>query len=82
MRVKLSYLTPLLAGAAAAVAIAAAPTASAAADPPSCAYLGGGFQDNQCQTPGNVQINDAPPPVSTSGMGAYGPFFSYDRGRR
>jgi hypothetical protein len=82
MRVKMSYLTTLLAGAAAAVAIAAAPTAAAAADPQTCAYTGGGFQDNQCQSPGNVQINDAPPAVSTSGMGAYGPFFTYDRGRR
>ncbi len=56
MRIKLTYIAPLLAAAAAAVAIAAAPTA-AAANVQNC--LG-----NICQSPGNVQINNAPPPVS------------------
>lgn len=77
MPIKLSYITPLLAVAAAA-AIATAPTdaahaastqptaiatAPAAAHPtPSiCNSLGGSA--TQCQMPGNVQINDAPPPV-------------------
>jgi hypothetical protein len=69
MRIKLNYITPLLVAGAAAAAIAAAPAATAATvnDPgaaqPSCTYLGGGFQDNQCQTPGNVQLNDNLPPV-------------------
>ena len=46
------YITPLLAGTAAAVAIAAAPTASAA-DHQSCNGSGSG---TVCQSPGNVQI--------------------------
>jgi hypothetical protein len=54
MRIKLTYITPLLA-AAAAVAIAAAPTA-AAANGQTCS-------GNICQSPGNVQINNTPPPV-------------------
>jgi hypothetical protein len=57
MRIKLNYITPLLAAAAAAVAIAAAPTAAAANQ---CSSVGPG---TECQTPGNVQINDSPPPV-------------------
>jgi hypothetical protein len=66
MRVKLSYFTPILGAAAAAAAIAAAPLASAAtnaastAASQSCAASGAG---TTCQSPGNVQINDAPPPV-------------------
>ena len=53
MRIKLNYITPLLAAGAAAVAIAAAPIAAAASvnDPgagqPSCTYVGGAFQDNR-----------------------------------
>jgi hypothetical protein len=78
MPIKLSYITPLLAAAAAAAAIATTPTTAAdaasiqptaiattpaAVDPTSllCTSLGGSA--TQCQTPGNVQINDAPPPV-------------------
>jgi hypothetical protein len=65
MRIKLNYITPLLAAGAAAAAIATAPTALAAptgaANPPqaqeSCIDLG---TDTQCQSPGNVQINDTP----------------------
>jgi hypothetical protein len=68
VRIKLSLITPLLAGAAA-VAVIAAPIAAAAPaqaplNPPaqqSCATSGAG---TICQSPGNVQINDAPPPVS------------------
>ena len=55
MRIKLTYITPLLAAAAAALAIAAAPTAAAATN---------GQQTctgNICQSPGNVQINNTPP---------------------
>ena len=62
MRIKLSYLTPLLGAAAAAVAITAAPIAAAAStvtDPSqSCGLSGSG---TVCESPGNVQINDAPP---------------------
>jgi hypothetical protein len=65
MRIKLSYITPALGAAAAAFAIVAAPIAAAAAPsgPPSqsCGQSGAG---TECQSPGNVQINDSPPPVS------------------
>ena len=74
---KLCYLTPLLAAVAAA-GIATAPTAAADAAPTQptaiasapaavdptqaiCMPLGG--SKTRCQTPGNVQINDSPPPV-------------------
>ena len=65
MRIKLSHMTPLLGAAAAAVAIIAAPIASAAPSGPpgqeSCGPSGAG---TVCQSPGNVQINDSPPPVN------------------
>ncbi|MCW2624717.1 hypothetical protein [Mycobacterium sp.] len=69
MRIGLNYIAPLLTAGAAAVAIAAAPIAAAAptatSDPAqvqqSCASLGG--TQTQCQTPGNAQVNDAPPQV-------------------
>ena len=65
MRMKLSYMTPILGAAAAAVAIVAAPIAAAAPSNPaptqSCNQSGTG---TVCESPGNVQINDAPPPVS------------------
>jgi hypothetical protein len=54
MRIKMNYIAPLLAAGAAAVAIGAAPTAAAAQ---TCS-------GNICQSPGNVQINNAPPPVT------------------
>ena len=67
MRIKLGYFTPLLGAAAVAAAISAAPIAAAApgtqapAQPQqSCAGSGSG---TVCQSPGNVQINDGPPPV-------------------
>jgi hypothetical protein len=53
MGIKMNYITPLLAAGAVAAAIAAAPVAEAAQ---SCS-------GNVCQSPGNVQVNDAPPPV-------------------
>jgi len=56
MRINLTYIAPLLAAGAAAVAIAAAPTAAAAS--------GQTCSGTICQSPGNVQINNAPPPVS------------------
>ena len=67
MRIRLSYFAPILGTAAVTAAIFAAPIASAAtgaqapAQPQqSCAASGSG---TVCQSPGNVQINDAPPPV-------------------
>ncbi|MFL6087192.1 MAG: hypothetical protein ACJ74F_29145 [Mycobacterium sp.] len=53
MRIKLNYITPLLAAGAAAVVIAAAPTASAT-DQQSCNGSGSG---TVCQSYGNVPIN-------------------------
>ena len=69
MRLGLNYIAPLLVAGAAAVAVAAAPIAIAAPTAPghssqvqqSCADLGG--TQSVCQTPGNVQVNDAPPQV-------------------
>jgi hypothetical protein len=69
MGLGLNYIAPLLAAGAAAAAIAAAPIAAAAPPAPSdpaqvqqsCANLGG--SQSECQTPGNVQVNDAPPQV-------------------
>jgi hypothetical protein len=55
MRIKLTYIAPLLAAGAAAAAIAAAPTA-AATNGQTCS-------GNICQSPGNVQVSSAPPPV-------------------
>jgi hypothetical protein len=64
VRIRLTMFTLPLALGAAAAAIAAAPTAVAAdstsAAQPTCYQSGPG---TQCQTPGNVQFNDAPPPV-------------------
>ena len=57
MRIR-NYITPLLVAATAAVAIASAPTAAAANQV--CNGSGSGVI---CQSPGNVQINNSPPPV-------------------
>jgi hypothetical protein len=57
MRIKLTFIAPLLAAGAAAAAISAAPIAAAATPQQDCS-------GNICQSPGNVQINDSPPPVS------------------
>jgi hypothetical protein len=64
MRIRLNYLLPLLATGAAGVAIAAAPVAAAATAPgpapveQSCTQNAAG---SDCQSPGNVQIDDSPP---------------------
>ena len=58
MRIKKRHLTPVLAALAAAAAISAAPIADAATslipNQQSCA-------GTVCESPGNVQVNDAPP---------------------
>ena len=73
MRIRTSYITTLLAAGAAAVAIAVAPMATAAPTPmqqqQSCTATGGG---TECQSPGNVEIYDSPPPVSFEPYGGYG----------
>ena len=77
MRIRTTYISTLLAAGAAALAIAAAPMATAAPTtaapapmPQSCSDTGGG---TECQSPGNVEIHDAPPPVGFSPYGGYGP---------
>ncbi|KAA0080456.1 hypothetical protein CIW52_22745 [Mycolicibacterium sp. P9-64] len=62
MRIRPTFITPVLAASAAAAAIAAAPLAAADPAPaqPICYQSGPG---TQCQTLGNVQFNDAPAPV-------------------
>jgi hypothetical protein len=67
MRIKLGYLAPMIGAAAVAAAISAAPIALAdpgtqapGQQPQSCGSSG---PATVCQSPGNVQINDAPPPV-------------------
>jgi hypothetical protein len=61
VRMKLNYIAPLLAAGAAAVAIAAAPIAAAA--PTTGQSCGATSAGSICQTPGNAQVNDSPPPV-------------------
>jgi hypothetical protein len=67
MRIKLCHFAPILGAAAVAAAISAVPIASAAPDAQSpatpqqsCTASGPG---TICQSPGNAQINDAPPPA-------------------
>jgi hypothetical protein len=72
MRIKLIYIARLLAAGAATLAIVAAPTAAAAANGQTCS-------GNICQSPGNVQINNAPPPVSYHPYGDM-PFLLGDHG--
>ena len=71
----LRYVTSITAAAAVATAMLTAPSA-AAANQQSCTVLGGstsGGIDTQCQSPGNVQIRNNPPTVSS----IPGPFFPY-----
>ena len=71
-----TFFTPLavVAAAAAVIATAAAantasarPTTVATAPQQTCTSLGG--TQTQCQSPGNVQINDAPPQVNYFPLG-------------
>jgi hypothetical protein len=71
VRFRLKLITPLLAAGVAVAAIAGAPTAAADLTPAqveqSCTNLGG--TQTQCQSPGNVQIYDAPPQVNYFPLG-------------
>jgi hypothetical protein len=62
MRMRVVYITPLLGAAAAAAVISGAPIAAAApaTSQQNCSASGAG---TVCESPGNTQINDAPPPV-------------------
>src|SRR5690349_20836739 len=55
------FIAPMLAAGAAAAAIVAAPIASAATVSQDCGSTGGG---TVCQSPGNVQIDATPGPLS------------------
>jgi hypothetical protein len=62
VRIGLKFITPLVAAGAVAAGMAAAPMAAADSTQAeqTCNQSGPG---TQCQSPGNVQFNDAPPPV-------------------
>ena len=80
MRAKLTYFTALFGATAAAVALLVAPVA--AADPgQSCSANRVNGSGTVCQSPGNAQINDAPPPVSFLPYGGYGPELGLTAGR-
>jgi hypothetical protein len=77
MRAKLTSITALFGAATVAVAVLAAPVA--AADPgQSCSASGSG---TVCQSPGNAQINAAPPSVGFFPYGGYGPALGVINGR-
>ena len=57
------HLTTLVGAAAVAAAIAWAPLAAAEPDQPQESCETAAHSSTVCQTPGNVEINDAPPPV-------------------
>jgi hypothetical protein len=71
VRIRLKFITPLLAAGTGVAAIVAAPMAAADPTPAqvgqSCTSLGG--TQTQCQSPGNVQIYDAPPQVNYFPLG-------------
>jgi hypothetical protein len=75
---KLRYVAPLLAAAAAA-SIAAAPVALAdtSATQEDCTFINGAL-NTQCATPGNTQINDSLPPLTYARY----PFWYGDEGDR
>jgi hypothetical protein len=64
MGFKLKQLALLLGPGAVAAAIAGAPIAAAAPAQAPAQQCAGSGPGTVCQSPGNVQINDAPPPVS------------------
>jgi hypothetical protein len=72
MRIKLNYIAPLLAAGAAAVAIGAAPIAAADPGPAIAQSCSGTSSGTECQSPGNVQLDDSPPPVSYDPYGGEG----------
>jgi len=69
MKINLAFIAPALAAGAAAAAIVAAPIASASTVSEDCGNTGGG---TVCQSPGNVQIDATPNPVSFDPYGDEG----------
>jgi len=61
MRIETKYLATSLVSGAVAVAIAVAPVAAAAGTNPPVTCAGSGASATGCLTPGNVQLDDAPP---------------------
>jgi hypothetical protein len=59
VRIRIAYLTSVLAAGAAAVAIAAAPAAAADASQQTCTSLS--TSSTKCQSPGDAEINDSLP---------------------
>ena len=76
VRIRINYITPVLAAGVAAVAIAA-PSAAATPDDQLCSDMGG---STQCQSAGNVQIHTTPHAMSVTPRTAYGPFEGYHAG--
>ena len=77
-RIRIAYLTPVLASGAAAVPIAAAPAAAAAGggqEQQSCVTLG---SSTKCQSPGDVEINSSIPAPPAGPWAVYGPFWGGD----
>jgi hypothetical protein len=72
VRIKVNYIAPLLAAGAAAVAITAAPIAAAAPAPAHGGACDAGVSGSICGTPGDVGINNSPPPVSFDPYGGEG----------
>jgi hypothetical protein len=68
VRIRLKYVTPVLAAAAAAAAIAAAPTAIADSQQ-TCTNLS--TSSTKCSSPGNVDVNDTLPYANTLPMWTY-----------
>jgi hypothetical protein len=77
VRIRINYITPVLAAGVAAVAIAAAPSAAATPDDQLCSDMGG---STQCQSAGNVQIYTTLHAMSVTPRTAYGPFEGYHAG--
>jgi hypothetical protein len=78
VRIRINYITPVLAAGAAAVAIAAAPSAAATPGDQLCSDMGG---STQCHRTGNVQIYTVPQAASATTTSTYGPFVGYHNGR-
>ena len=81
MRIKLTHIAPLLAAGAAAVAISAAPAAAAAPTPPhkTCTQSVAG---SQCESAGNVEINNTPTTHFTPQYPMLGDDLLFHHGRR
>jgi hypothetical protein len=80
MRTRLTYFAALFGATAAAVAFLAAPVA--AADPGQSCYANrASGPGTMCESPGNAQINDAPPPVAFLPYGGNGPALGITDGR-